>query len=144
MFLPTYGEGLDRLKLVISRPVLSLNAEMSSAAWHSVLDQPELILPVAAPWEVLLRDQITVDQAQLSRVRRVILARVLRQDDEALSQGVMSSTRLAGVVTLTVLMNSDGRGVENGWMTGVWLESTRALVTALDPDIRRIWPGAQG
>lgn len=131
--LPTYGEGLKRLKSVVSEPVLSLDAQMSRAAWHAVLDQPELILPVTVSWEALLTDQITVDQAQLPRVRRVVLARVLRQGSETLSQGVLASSRLAGIAVLTVLMHSNGRGVENGWMTGIWLESTRALVTALDP-----------
>lgn len=131
--LPTYGEGLERLRAVVAEPVLRLDTQLSKAAWQAVLDQPELILPVPVLWDALLTDQITVDQAQVPRMRRVVLARVLHQQDEALSQGVMSSARFAGVVVLTVLLHANGRGAENGWVKGTWPESTRALVAALDP-----------
>jgi hypothetical protein len=132
--LPSFGEGLERLRSEVSRTVPGLDAEQSKAAWLGVLGKPHLLIEVPLPdEEVLITEEITPGSDALARLRRLVLVTVLHNENETLHNGVVNGTRIAGIANLTLQVAPNGRAIEDGWLSVSWEETTRALVKRLEP-----------
>jgi hypothetical protein len=134
IFLPKFGDGLQRLRDTFKQPVPIFSTEELAGAWRILLSEAPLQLPLPAPDEArLLRIGIDVSPEARSRLRQILLAAVIRPGDERLTQGELSAPRSAAAVLLTVQDAESGRGVEDAWLHPTWSESSRQLAMSLEP-----------
>jgi hypothetical protein len=129
--LPNTGPGVQRLSAVVARQVFQLSEKESRAAHSSLLQTPRLLLlnPFAAGDWVDLNGRHFAP----TRLRQLTLVSVFRHDDEALEDGIAKDTRFAGVATLTLALAESGGGTSDAWLTTTWHDSTRSLMSALEP-----------
>lgn len=129
VYLPQRGEGLERLREAIERPILELPPEFNGSAWRGLLS-PSSSFEVRSPsTQELLLEGIAIPESRIGDVRRFALASVLRPAEEAISsQGRLRHDRFAGAAILTVLVDKAfPRSPSDAWVRVEWKTSTAAL-----------------
>jgi hypothetical protein len=130
--LPTYDGGLQHLTSTIASCSPPEGIDPSRAA-YGLLGRPTFIGRGVTPtYEKLMDLGIAIPESRLGSVQQILLASVLRPEQERLAEGYLSSPRVGAVARITTLIGSSGKSADDAWLSMDWATSSATYCTLLE------------
>lgn len=141
--LPTYDRGLQNLISTVATCSPPEGIDPIRAA-YGLLGRPTFIGRGIAPtYEKLMELGIAVPENRLGSVQQLLLASVLRPEQERLTEGYLSAPRVGAVARITTLIGDSGKSADDAWLSLEWATSSATYCTLLESLLLDMEPGGR-